>query len=88
MCQALIDTCGKDESLDGTAAVRGIALFDNEEVGSASAAGAASHCASGPSKPSWAFQITLKELETVSTPVSTAGSETCGSIVLSSCSPE
>lgn len=37
---ALIDTCGTADALAGEAAVRGIALFDNEEVGSTSAAGA------------------------------------------------
>lgn len=36
---ALIDTCSDADALAGEAAVRGIALFDNEEVGSASAAG-------------------------------------------------
>ena len=37
---ALLDTCGSAEALAGEGAVRGVALFDNEEVGSASAAGA------------------------------------------------
>ena len=36
---ALLDTCGSAEALAGEGAVRGVALFDNEEVGSASAAG-------------------------------------------------
>lgn len=37
--EALIATCGSEAALAGEGAVRGVALFDNEEVGSSSAAG-------------------------------------------------
>lgn len=38
--EALIATCGSEAAVAGEGAVRGVALFDNEEVGSSSAAGA------------------------------------------------